>query len=427
MDRRHDLVQLGVDLLGRPVELLRVLRHFETRRGHAAGVHGLARSVGNLRRDEGVDGLRAAAHVRNLGHDFHAVGQQPFGVLAVQLVLRGARHGDVHLDLPRFLAREELRAGEFRGVWLHHVVVRRAQFEHVGDLLGVETRRIVDVSVGTRDRHHLGAQFRGLRRRAPGHVAEARDGDGLALDVHAGLFEHLTQEIDGSEARRLGTDQRTAVGHALARQHAGVLLGQLAVHAVEIADFASADADVACRNVGLRTDVTPQFGHKGLAEAHHLTVRLAFGVEIRTALRAAHREGRQRILEDLLETEELQDRGVHRGVEAQSALVGADGVVELHAVARVHLHVALVVDPYDLEREGSVGFHDAFGDAVCLEFRVLVVSILHGHQNFAHGLQVFAFAGVLALEFRHNFVNVHSSIGFWLVCISCSDSIFSQI
>ena len=97
------------------------------------------------------------------------------------------------------------------------------------------------------------------------------------------------------------------------------------------------------------------------------------------------------------------------------------------AVARVHLHVALVVDPYDLEREGSVGFHDAFGDAVCLEFRVLVVSILHGHQNFAHGLQVFAFAGVLALEFRHNFVNVHSSIGFWLVCISCSDSIFSQI
>ena len=176
-----------------------------------------------------------------------------------------------------------------------------------------------------------------------------------------------------------------------------------------------------------RTDVTPQFGHEGLAEAHHLTVRLAFGVEIRTALRAAHRKGRQRVLEDLLETEELQDRGVHRGVEAQSALVGADGVVELHAVARVHLHVALVVDPYDLEREGSVGFHDAFGDAVCLEFRVLVVSILHGHQNFAHGLQVFAFAGVLALEFRHNFVNVHSSIGFWLVCISCSDSIFSQI
>ena len=75
VDRRHDLVQLGVDLLGRPVEFLRVLRHFETRRGHAAGVHGLARSVGNLRRDEGVDGLRAAAHVRNLGHDLHAVGR----------------------------------------------------------------------------------------------------------------------------------------------------------------------------------------------------------------------------------------------------------------------------------------------------------------------------------------------------------------
>ena len=138
VDRRHDLVQFGVDLLGRPVEFLRVLRHFEARRSHAAGIHGLARSVGNLRRDEGVDGLRAAAHVRDFGHEFHAVGQQPLGVLAVQFVLRGARHGDVDFDLPRLFACEELRVGEFFGIRLHHVVVRRPEFEHVGDLFGVE-------------------------------------------------------------------------------------------------------------------------------------------------------------------------------------------------------------------------------------------------------------------------------------------------
>ena len=33
------------------------------------------------------------------------------------------------------------------------------------------------------------------------------------------------------------------------------------------------------------------------------------------------------------------------GVEAQAALVGADGGVELDAVAAVHLHLALIVDP----------------------------------------------------------------------------------
>ena len=158
VDRRHDLVQLGIDLLGRPVELLCVLRHFEARCGDAAGVHRLARSVGDLRRDEGVDGLRAATHVRNLGHDLHAVGQQPFGVFAVQI--------DLHL--PRLAARDELCSGELVGIGSHYVVVRSAQFEHVGDLLLVETLGIVDVAVGTGDRHDLGTQLRGLRCGAPG-------------------------------------------------------------------------------------------------------------------------------------------------------------------------------------------------------------------------------------------------------------------
>ena len=153
--------------------------------------------------------------------------------------------------------------------------------------------------------------------------------------------------------------------------------------------------------------MTPQFGHEGLAEAHHLAVRLAFGVEVRAALRAAHREGRQGVLEDLLEAQELQDRGVHRGVEAQTALVGADGVVELDAVAGIDLHLAPVVHPDHLEGERAVGLHDAFRDAVGLEFGVLVVGFLHGHEHLAHGLQILAFAGMAAFEFRHEFVYVH--------------------
>ena len=147
--------------------------------------------------------------------------------------------------------------------------------------------------------------------------------------------------------------------------------------------------------------MTPQFDHEGLAEAHHLAVRLAFGVEVRAALGAAHRKRRQRILENLLETEEFQDRGIHRGVETQTSLVGTDRVVELHAVTGIDLYLALVVYPDHLEGKTAVRLHDALCDTVGLEFRVLVVGFLYRHENFAHGLQVFAFAGMLALKFRH--------------------------
>ena len=88
-------------------------------------------------------------------------------------------------------------------------------------------------------------------------------------------------------------------------------------------------------------------------------------------------------------------------MEPQAAFVGADGVVELHAVTGVDLHFALVVHPDHLEGEDAVGFHDALRDAVGFEFRMLVVTLLDGHEDLAHGLQVFAFAGMPALEFGH--------------------------
>jgi hypothetical protein len=66
-------------------------------------------------------------------------------------------------------------------------------------------------------------------------------------------------------------------------------------------------------------------------------VGLALGVEVATALAAAHGERREAVLEGLLEAEELQDAQVHGRVEAEAALVGADGAVELDAEAAVHL------------------------------------------------------------------------------------------
>lgn len=63
----------------------------------------------------------------------------------------------------------------------------------------------------------------------------------------------------------------------------------------------------------------------------------------------------ERILEDLLEAQELQDAEVHGGVESETALVRAQRAVELHAEATVHLHLALVVLPCHAELDDPLG------------------------------------------------------------------------
>ena len=82
---------------------------------------------------------------------------------------------------------------------------------------------------------------------------------------------------------------------------------------------------------------------------HDLVVGLALGVEVGTALAAAHGKGGQAVLEDLLETQEFEHAQGDRRVKAQAALVGSDGGVELDAVTAVDLDLALVVDPGDTE------------------------------------------------------------------------------
>jgi hypothetical protein len=64
------------------------------------------------------------------------------------------------------------------------------------------------------------------------------------------------------------------------------------------------------------------------------------------------------ILEDLLKAQELENGQVDRRVQAQTALVGAERRVELHAVALVDLAVALVVLPDDAELDDALGDRD---------------------------------------------------------------------
>ncbi len=149
---------------------------------------------------------------------------------------------------------------------------------------------------------------------------------------------------------------------ALAGQHAGEFVADAFVLAEHEADLASAHADVAGGNVGVRADVAAQLGHEALAEAHHFVVALALGIEIASALAAAHGQRGQGVLEHLFKCEEFQDSKIDRGMEAQAALVGADGAVHLDAEAAIDLDIALVIEPRHTEHNEALGLGDALQD-----------------------------------------------------------------
>jgi len=164
------------------------------------------------------------------------------------------------------------------------------------------------------------------------------------------------------------------------------LTGQFLIHTEEVAYLTTADTDITGRYVDIRTDDLIQLTHESLAEAHDLRIALATWREVTATLATTHRQGRQRILEGLLETEELQDAQVHGGMEAQTALVRTDGTVELHTVADVHLYLALVVDPGHTEGDDALRFHDALHDFCLLKLRMLVIYVFDRLQYFTYSL-----------------------------------------
>lgn len=84
------------------------------------------------------------------------------------------------------------------------------------------------------------------------------------------LLEHLVDEVERAEARGLRAQDGAAPFHALAREHALELVGQLLVLAKEIAYLPAANADVARRHVLVGTYILVELLHESLAETHHL-------------------------------------------------------------------------------------------------------------------------------------------------------------
>jgi hypothetical protein len=163
---------------------------------------------------------------------------------------------------------------------------------------------------------------------------------------------------------------------------------------------ATTDADVAGRDISELTDVAVQLGHERLAEAAHLGVAPPLRVEIRPALGPTDGQGGQRVLEDLLEREELEQPQIHGRVEAEPTLVGTDRAAHLHAEAPVELDLAAVVDPRDSEDDDPLGLRHAFQDLVRLKLGVFIENGLQGLVDLPDGLPELGLARVPGLDRR---------------------------
>ena len=75
-------------------------------------------------------------------------------------------------------------------------------------------------------------------------------------------------------------------------------------------------------------------------------------------------------------------------MEAQTALVRADGTVELNSVAKVDMDFALVVNPRNTERDNALRLNETLDKFCFFKLRVLVVNVLDRKQHFPYGLQV---------------------------------------
>src|SRR3546814_849647 len=220
---------------------------------------------------------------------------------------------------------------------------------HPIDLLLGDAVGIVDEALAVRQGQHLAAQLHDLLRRVRGDIARPRDDRALADQIISLSLQHVLQEIDRAVAGRLGADEGAAIFQTLAGQHALEAVGDALVLAEHIADLAAADTDVACGDVDIGADMSVELGHEALAKAHDLGVALALGIEVRATLAAAHGQAGQRVLEGLLEGEELQHALRDRRMEADAALIRADGVVVLDAPAALDANIVIVVLPANPE------------------------------------------------------------------------------
>lgn len=316
---------------------------------------------------EDVDGVLSGTHVGTFGDELAASVDEGLGFLAGNFVLGSRGESDVDLadvgpgtgtgDVLE-LGSESLSAGN-----LGDLLAVDLDLGDGVDLLGGEATLTVDdqgaLAVGEGDDGT--AKLDDLESGVLGDVTGTRDGDALAgegLLAVGSVLDHVLHVVDNTVASGLGTDQRTTPAATLTGEDTLPLVADLAVLAEKETDLTAGDTDITSRNISVGTDVLAELGHESNTEAADFVVGLALGVEVRTTLTTTHVQTGESILEDLLETQELEDRKVDGGVETKTTLVGTESGVELNTETTVHLNLVVVILPDDTELDDTLGDGD---------------------------------------------------------------------
>ena len=211
-------------------------------------------------------------------------------------------------------------------------------------------------------------------------------------------LKHRFGEVNQTVTGGFRTNQAAAEGEAFTGEYAGAVVGELTHHPGHKAHFTPAYADITGRHVGIRAEVAIQFGHQRLAETHHFAIAFAFRIEVAAAFTAAHWQGGQSVFEGLFKTEEFQNRQVYGGVETHTALIRADGGVELHAPGAVNLNLIAVINPNDAELDSTLRFNQTFQQIHLTIARIFLKKWPQGGHHLADCLSKFSLIWIALLN-----------------------------
>src|SRR6202022_4668263 len=286
VDRNHDLVEPIIYLVASPRQTGAVLGHLKSRSCDATGIRGFGWSVQDTGTQEHLGRLKCARHVRAFGYELNAVLDQVRCVFGVDLVLRSARERTIGLHIPqRIVVQLDIRGHEDR-LFESVRILTNAAPTHVlelhgpGQLFAIDAVRIEDHAIRVGQRNWLRSKIEQLLHRMLGTVYAPRDQADLTLKRVLPGLEHLGGEIDAAISGCFRTNQRTTPVQALACEHTGELIGQALVLSKQKTDLTPSNSDIARGYIGIGSDVPPQLDHEALAEAHHLIVAPALGIEI---------------------------------------------------------------------------------------------------------------------------------------------------
>ena len=260
----------------------------------------------------------------------------------MKLVLGCTRKSDIAFDLPYAAALMILSARSCS------CVLGQTGTSYFFDLFQkcyINAFRIVNPSGRIRCGNHLCTHLLCFLDGIDCYVSGTGYTTDLILHLHAMAFHQLTGDVQKAVTSCLGTCQRSAEGQSFTGQNALIASGQSLVLSIHIADLSSAGSDVTSRYIHICANIFVELRDETLAERHNLSVGFTLRIKIRSALAAADRQSGQRVLENLLKSQEFDNTDIYGRMKTDTSLVRSNGIIELYTITGVNLNLSLVVYP----------------------------------------------------------------------------------